>query len=86
MAVIGNPSCGCGEEQAPGKPFLVRVSNPEHEVHLSAKPMPPLRLPAGELVPVEPASHPVQPAARGWRIDSFPYSFPSAGGEALSAV
>lgn len=48
-----------------------------------AKPMLLLRLHARELVSVQPASLPVQPVARGWRIDSFPYSFQAAGNDVL---
>lgn len=74
--MIGNLSCGCGEEQAPGKSFLVRVSNQSCECIYHAKFMPLLRLHARELVSVE-------PAAWGWEIESFPYPFQSAGDDAL---
>lgn len=74
--VIGNLSCGCGEEQAPGKSFLVRVSNQSCECIYHAKLMPLLRLHARELVSVE-------PAAWVWEIESFPYPFQSAGDDAL---
>lgn len=42
MLLVGDLACGCEEKQAPGKPFLARISNPEPWWCIyHAKPIPP---------------------------------------------
>lgn len=78
VVVVGIPSCGYGEEQAPGKPFLVRTM-----VHLSCRARAPLEA-ACQRACVSGACLPSCVACSpGWRIDSLPYSFQLAGDDVL---